>query len=184
MKFTNLFLLTIFTLLTFSSCSNDNDDNVENDLSLVGTWELKEATNFTFEMRTNNESFNEIIKNWSKDNPVYSHASLNFEENGSFSYAFKIQTDEKEYNYPGTYAYRNGLLYGDMKDENDLSTKVSTKIEIVDNQITISNQSWLYNFSNNIIKQMLLYYAEDLKGIDLSKLKIENISFSMTLTKK
>lgn len=184
MKLTRLLLFAIFASFILSSCSSsDNEDYHENDLSLVGIWELKNATDFSFEMKTNNALFDTIVKDWSKDNPVYSYAILEFKKDGTFSYSFKVNNDEKDYYYPGSYLYSGNLLSGEMIDENGLSTRVSTKIEVIEDKITISNQSWLYNFSNKLIKDMLLHYAEDLKHIDLTTLKIENISFSMTLTK-
>lgn len=126
MKHLKLSLVFILSILLLSSCGSDdnNNDNVENKESIVGSWVLAKVESIV--IKSNMTKYDKIIEDYSVAGHMKDFGNGNqittFTADGKF-----IEKYQNETSY-GTYTYVNGILsvvYDDNDDNDNFSLKVS-----------------------------------------------------------
>lgn len=177
-----LLFATLFLFLAASCSSNDDDgnDNVNN--SIVGTWKFDKSTDFTLVIKSNNETFNSVLKEYVIADRIFGEQSFTFNANGSYSSAMRFAEDREEETGNGTYTHKDNILT--LIEEDDDESPESASAMVKDNVLTLITDKLAEFKSEAFLSDIYYECSEKLKDVDKNTLEIQQAAYIFKYKRK
>ncbi len=177
-----LLFATLFLFLAASCSSNDDDgnDNVNN--SIVGTWKFDKSTDFTLVIKSNNETFNSVLKEYVIADRIFGEQSFTFNANGSYSSAMRFAEDREEETGNGTYTHKDNILT--LIEEDDDESPESASAMVKDNVLTLTADMSAEFKSEAFLSDIYYECSEKLKDVDKNTLEIQQAAYIFKYKRK
>lgn len=177
-----LLFATLFLFLAASCSSNDDDrnDNVNN--SIVGTWKFDKSTDFTLVIKSNNETFNSVLKEYVIADRIFGEQSFTFNANGSYSSVMRFAEDREEETGNGTYTHKDNILT--LIEEDDDESPESASAMVKDNVLTLITDKLAEFKSEAFLSDIYYECSEKLKDVDKNTLEIQQAAYIFKYKRK
>lgn len=181
MKLLKLLLFASLVMFISPSCSDDDDDKKDDKPeSIVGTWNFDKTTDFQLTVKSNNTTFDTYCKMFIQAKRMPDKMEYTFTEDGKFMETDEFNGYPKE-EFEGTYTYKENVLTIKLDGEEAGSASATIK----DNVLTLTEDALKMNvIDEELLDAIFDFYKEELKDVDRSTLKINEVTYFLKFEKK
>lgn len=184
MKQIKLLLFATLFLFVAASCSSDDDNGNNNaSSSIVGTWKFNKSTDFTLVIKSNNETFNSVLKEYVIADRIFGEQSFTFNTNGSYSSIMRFAEGREEETDNGTYTHKDNILILIVEGEEDESPESASAV-VKDNVLTLTIDMLAEFKSEAFLSDIYYECSEKLKNVDKNTLEIQQAAYIFKYTRK